>query len=100
MMTIKNVFLQRMWRFVKNKYIATIIIFVLLICLSDNNIFVTMRLRAELSDLKDEKKELINEMKHDSTHLEVLRGDAEAMERYGREVYYLRASDEDVYVFE
>lgn len=99
-MTINNPFLRRLWHIVKNKYVAATILFVLLITLTDNNLFVTMRLRGELSEVREEKERLINEMRHDSTHLEVLRGDAEAMERYGREVYYLRATDEDVYVFE
>ena len=92
--------LHRAWKIIKNPSIATLIIFFILLCFAENNIFVTLRLRQELSELKKEEKSLREEMKHDSTHIEVLKGDLSAIERYGREVYYLRRANEDVYVFE
>lgn len=99
-MAINVKYLRKAWTIIKNKYVATLICFVLLMCFAENNIFVTMRLRQELSGLKDEEKQLREEMKSDSAHLEMLRGDIDAIERYGREVYYLRRADEDVFVFD
>ena len=92
--------LQRAWKIIKNPYIATLIIFFILLCFGENNIFVTLRLRQELSELKKEEKTLRDEMRHDSANIEVLQGDLSAIERYGREVYYLRRANEEVYVFE
>ncbi|MBR1793326.1 MAG: septum formation initiator family protein [Bacteroidales bacterium] len=99
-MAVKNKYLRITWNIIKNKYVATLLIFALLMCFAENNIFVTMRLRQELSELKDEEKRLRNEMISDSSHLKVLRGDMNAIEKYGREVYYLRRANEDVYVFD
>ena len=88
------------WRVIKNPYVATLIIFALLMCFAENNIFVTFSLRRELSQLKREERQLREEMEHDRAHFEVLKGDIKANERYGREVYYLRRPNEDVYIFE
>ncbi|MBR1850975.1 MAG: septum formation initiator family protein [Bacteroidales bacterium] len=86
-------------KFLGNKYvIATIIFLLLILFLDDYNLMDTRRLRRQVKELRAEERELRNDMVEDSVRAASLRGNLDAIERYGRENYYMKRSDEDIYV--
>lgn len=92
---------KKVWNIVKNKYVAATLIFVVLIVfLDENNLFVTSRLRREVRELGQEEVALRDGIVQDSLRVNSLVGDVEALERYGREEYYMKRANEDVYVIE
>ena len=89
----------KVWRIVKNRYVATILIFLILwLGGSKNNYFVSQRLRKQVRELEATEARLKEEMYRDSVESELLLHDKAAMERYGREHYYMRGEREDVFV--
>ncbi|MBQ9474131.1 MAG: septum formation initiator family protein [Bacteroidales bacterium] len=89
----------KVWRVVKNRYVATILIFLILwLGVSKNNLFVSLRLHKQVKELETTEKLLKEEMYRDSVESELLRHNKEALERYGREHYYMRGEKEDVFV--
>ncbi len=94
-------FWHSVWRIVKNKYVATILFFSLYILfLSQNSFLVINRLRHQVSNLHDEEQQLGEALRQDSVRFGLFQSDAEALERYGRETYFLKRSDEDVFIFQ
>lgn len=91
--------LQQLWTIVRNKYVATTLIFLVLIAfLSEYNLMVSGRLKREVRSLRRQEAELIEEIRHDSIQANSLRNNLEELERYGRENYYMKAEDEDIFV--
>lgn len=83
----------------KNKYvIATIIFIVVILFLDENNLFVSMRLRRDVNRLQQEEKQLQNDIVNDSILVRRLTDDPEALERYARLEYFMKAPDEDIFV--
>lgn len=83
----------------KKWYIIVIVFFVVLfLFLDEYNIIDTIRLKSEVNDLKKQEAELEEGIVSDSIRVSHLIGDLDALERFGREEYYMKRSDEDVYV--
>lgn len=90
----------RVWRIVKNRYVATSLIFLLLFFfLDNNNIFVISRLQKEVNRLTDESQEARMLITADSIHAVNLVYNLDTIERYAREEYLMKRPDEDVFVF-
>lgn len=86
-------------KIIKNKYVIVTIIFVVIFCFIDeNNIFVTHKLQKEVNTLKQREAELQEGIKADSAQALALRNDLEAIERYGRQTYYMKRANEDIYI--
>ena len=96
-MTHKNT--PKWIQILKNKYVITLIVFaVIVLGLSNNNVFVIHRLKKEVRQLEKEEQ-IINEgIASDSIQANILQSDLEAIERYGRETYYMKRANEDIYV--
>lgn len=94
-----NPLLQRIWKVIKNKYfIATVIFLILFVFLGDNNYMETMRLRKDVHRLERQVSVLRQGIVQDSINADALRYDLSAIERYGREQYYMKCKDEDIYI--
>ncbi|MBQ0015887.1 MAG: hypothetical protein KBT04_02760 [Bacteroidales bacterium] len=88
-------------KLLKNKYVITILIFaVLAIFVTDNNLIVLGRLSRQVNELHKVETDLIEATIRDSIQYNQLYGNMEALEHFGREVYFLKRADEDVYVFQ
>lgn len=98
-MTQKDSTISRIIRFVKNKYfIATAIFLVIILFFSSNNIFFILGLSREVSNLHEEEKMLQEQITSDSIFFNGIKGNKEAIERYGREEYKLKKANEDLFV--
>lgn len=92
-------FLLKFWKIVKNKYVAATLIFLLIfLFLGENNVRVIHRLRRELNDLNKEARLIEKDIKQDSLEAENLFGSKEALEAYGREHYYMKRDNEDIFI--
>lgn len=91
--------LKKIWHVVKNKYVAATLIFLLFfLFLGENNLIVTHRLKKELKELNDENELLEQSIRQDSVEAMALYDDPDALEAYGREHYYMKRADEDIFV--
>lgn len=91
--------LLAIWKVVKNKYVAATLIFaVFYFFLGENNIGVTHRLGREVSELNRQAAQLERDIKRDSAAAASLASDPDAIETYGREHYYMRRDNEDVFI--
>lgn len=91
--------LLKIWKAVKNKYVAATLIFLLFfLFLGENNLIVTQRLKRELVQLNSENELLERDIRQDSAEAMALCDDPEALEAYGREHYYMKRADEDIFV--
>lgn len=92
---------KKVLKWIGNKYLIAFVVFVVLILfLDENNLMVTMRLRKEVSRLHAEERELKEAIVADSAQAAAIRESVDAKEHYGRENYYMKAADEDVFVVE
>jgi cell division protein FtsB len=92
-------FLSKLWKIVKNKYVAATLIFLLFfLFLGENNVRVIHRLKHELNDLNKEASLIEENIHQDSLEAVSLFGSKEALEAYGREHYYMKRDDEDIYI--
>ncbi len=87
------------WKILRNKYFIATLIFVALICFFDeNNLFVTRSLRHDVNELKATIDTLNQGIIEDSVQAERLKDNLDSIERYGREKYYMKRKNEDVFV--
>lgn len=89
----------KIWNVVKNKYVAATLIFLIFfLFLGENNLIVTHRLKRDLAELNKENELLEQSIQQDSAEAVQLYNDIEALEAYGREQYYMKRANEDIFV--
>jgi len=92
-------FIDKIPSSLRNKYILTILIFLLWIFLLDSNNLVTrfedMR---ELRTLKSEKEYYTKKIEIDKRKLRELKTDNQNLEKFAREQYHMKKADEDLYI--
>ena len=87
------------WKVIKNKYVAVTLVFLLFfLFLGENNVLVTHQLKRDLVELNKEIDLLEHAIKQDSAEAISLIGNMEALETYGREHYYMKRDNEDIYI--
>lgn len=92
--------MKKFLKIIKNPYIITVVVLALMfIFFDDNKPRVAHQLSKEVKELHEEEARLREQVRQDSLNAANV-NDLEAVERYGRETYYLRAKDEDVYIVE
>ena len=91
--------LLSIWRVIRNKYVAVTLVFLLFFFfLGENNVLVTHQLKREVAELNKEIDLLEHDIKQDSAEAVSLIGNMEALETYGREHYYMKRDNEDIYI--
>ena len=91
--------LLTIWRIVKNKYVAATLIFLLFfLFLGENNVMVTHKLNREVSELNKEADLIRQGIEQDSIAAVSLIDNPEAIETYGREYYYMKRQNEDIFL--
>ena len=92
---------SKIWHIIKNKYVATTLIFVVLfVFLDQNNLFVISRLHREVRHLQQEERDELDAVVADSIHAVNLVNNLDTIERFAREEYLMKRPNEDVYVFD
>ena len=87
------------WKVIRNKYVAATLIFLLFFFfLGENNVLVTHQLKRDVASLNKEIDMLEHDIKQDSAEAESLFGNMDALETYGREHYYMKRDNEDIYI--
>ena len=83
----------------KNKYVAATLIFLLFfIFLGENSLLVINRLSREVSELRKDASIIEKDIQQDSIAAVSLYGNPDAIETYGREHYYMKRQNEDIFI--
>lgn len=91
--------MKKALKIIGNKYvIATLVFAVLILFLDEYNLTVTHRVGKQVDQLHAEEAALREAIVQDSVNNAVLRSSLDAKERYGRENYYMKRADEDIFV--
>ncbi len=91
--------MKKVWKIIGNKYvIATLVFAVLILFLDEYNLMVTGRVKRQVDELHAEESALREAITADSLSNANLRGNLDAIEHYGRENYYMKRPNEDIFV--
>lgn len=96
-----NRLVETIWRnkLLRNKFLIVLVFFVVWIFLFDQNSLISqIGSQKRVNKLKADKEFYIKKIKKDSVKLEKLKNNPENLEKFARENYYMKKSDEDVYV--
>ncbi len=90
---------ERMPPWMKNKYILTLLIFIVWIILLDpNNLISRAREIKTRNRLQQEKEYYMSRIEEDRSKLNELRTSNENLEKYAREQYRMKKPDEDLFI--
>jgi cell division protein DivIC len=96
---IKFKFIEKVPPVLRNKYILTLIIFVVwLVLLDSNNLIARYKEMKNLHKLKADKEYYIRRIEIDKRNLQELRTDNQNLEKFAREQYKMKKPDEDLYI--
>lgn len=85
--------------FIKNKFILTILIFLIWILFFDrNNLIDRVKELRHLNQLEKDKKYYIERIDKDSKRLEQLKTNNKNLEKFAREQYLMKKDNEDIFV--
>jgi cell division protein FtsB len=85
--------------FLRNKYLLTIIIFVVWVTLLDsNNLIARYKEMRELHKLKIDREYYLQRVEEDKRKLHELKTDNKNLEKFAREQYRMKKPDEDLYI--
>lgn len=83
----------------RNKYVLTLLIFLLWILLFDsNNLISRYKEMKELKKLRVDREYYINRISEDKRKLHELRTDNQNLEKFAREQYRMKKPEEDLYI--
>lgn len=81
------------------KYLVVLLVFAIyIVFIDDYSLVATSRLKREVRELHEEEKALREAIVTDSINNAELRDNLDAKEHYGRENYYMKRDDEDIFV--
>ena len=83
----------------RNKYILTILIFLIwLLLLDSNNLISRYKEIRDLHKLRNEKEYYLRKIEIDRQKLQELKTDNESLEKFAREQYRMKKPEEDLYI--
>ena len=98
-MNIKFRFIEKIPAVFRNRYILTIIIFLIwLLLLDSNNLIARFKEMMELNRLRNDREYYIRKIETDSRKLRELKTDNDNLEKFAREQYRMKKPDEDLYI--
>jgi len=99
-MTLKQLRHHKIVKFLSNKYVLVLLVFVVWMIFFDENSYLTHReLNKEKSKLEKSIKYYNHEISKDKKIIKQLK-DSNMLEKYGRETYFFKRDNEDVYIIE
>lgn len=98
-MILRFDFLEKVPAIFRNKYLLTVLIFVIwLILLDSNNLISRYKELRELQKLKADREYYMNRIEVDKRKLHELKTDNNNLEKFAREQYRMKKPDEDLYI--
>ena len=92
-------FFQKIWPYLKNKYVLAISIFIIWMLFFDQNDMVDrIRMSLEIRQLEDDREYYQEQILKDSASLSELTTNKENLEKYAREQFLMKKDNEDVFV--
>jgi cell division protein FtsB len=96
---IRFKFIEKIPAVFRNKYLLTIIIFLIWLLLFDsNNLIARYRELRELHKLKNDREYYSKRIEADRQKLHELKTDNNNLEKFAREQYLMKKPDEDLYI--
>ena len=92
-------FFLKIWPWLKNKYVLTILVFTIWILFFDqNNMVDRMEMSGDIRQLEADKGYYMEQIEKDSTRFHELTTDKDNLEKYAREQFLMKKKNEDVFV--
>lgn len=99
-MNLKEIRNSRWFKVGTNIYLLVSLFFIVWMLFFDTNSFrILWSLESKIDDLEQQKKELIRQIDEDRLMIQKL-SDSIELEKFGREQYYLKKADEDIFIVE
>ena len=96
---IKLKFIEQIPPWLKNKYILSVVVFVVwILFLDSNNLVSRVKEMKSLRKLKYEKEYYVQRIEEDKRKLFELKTDDQNLEKFAREQYRMKKQDEDLYI--
>ncbi len=93
--------IRKIFSIVSNKYLIALVIFAVIILFTDhNNFFEQWNRKQELKELQTKKEYYQQEIDKTKKQLADLSNNPAALEKYARENFFMKRSNEDVFVIE
>ncbi|MBN1415476.1 MAG: septum formation initiator family protein [Bacteroidales bacterium] len=90
---------KKYFRFLKNKYILTLILFFLwLLFFDQNNLLERRKLNREYDRLLQEREFYMKKIEEDRKQIQELKTDNENLEKFAREQYLMKKDNEDIFI--
>jgi cell division protein DivIC len=98
-MAIRFKYADKVPPWLRNKYVITIIVFLLWLVLFDaNNLLDRLRDMKKFRSLEQDREYYLNRIEEDRSKLQELRTNDENLEKFAREQYRMKKPDEEIYV--
>lgn len=92
-------FFRKIWPWLRNKYVLTIAVFAIWMFFFDqNNMVDRIGMGLEIRQLEDDREYYQEQIRKDSARLNELTTNKENLEKYAREQFLMKKSNEDVFV--
>ena len=99
-MNLKEIRNSSWFKLGTNIYVLVSVFFIVWMMFFDTNSFrILWSLESKINDLEEQKKELIRQIDEDRLTIQKL-SDSIELEKFGREQYYLKKADEDIFIVE
>ena len=99
-MNLKQIRESRWFKLGTNTYLLISAFFIIWMLFFDTNSFrILWSLESKIEDLERQKEELARQIQVDRRFIEKL-SDSIELEKFGRENYYLKKADEDIFIIE
>ena len=99
-MNLKEIRNSRWFKVGTNIYLLVSVVFIVWMLFFDTNSFrILWSLESKINHLEQQKKELIRQIDEDRLMIQKL-SDSIELEKFGREQYYLKKADEDIFIVE
>jgi len=99
-MTFKQFRNHKVTKFVSNRYVLILLVFLIWMLFIDENSYIIHReLNKEIDKLEKSNKYYKDEMNHDNKIIKNLQN-PDSLERFAREEYKMKRKDEDIYIIE
>jgi len=94
-----KIFLKKVFRILKNKYVFILIIFFFWLLIFDkNNLIERAKELKKLQQLEKDKKYYLERIEKDSKQMNELKTNDENLEKFAREQYLMKKKDEDIFI--
>jgi len=92
-------FFVKIWPWLRNKYVLTIAVFsIWMLFFDQNNVVDRIRMTSEIRQLEVDREFYQEQLLKDSARLSELTTNKENLEKYAREQFLMKKSNEDVFV--